>query len=79
MDLTLINKVENGEFCYKLFRSTFYKGYYVIIAQTKKEFYCGSFVSSKDGAEKLFLDICETATEPYCIADILSDFQKQMA
>ena len=76
MDLTLIKKINCGEICYKLSRATFYKGYYVIIAQTRKDFYCGSFKSSKENAEKLFDEICETLTEPYCLCDILSDFEK---
>lgn len=77
MDLTLIKKVENTGICYKLFRATFCKGYYAIIAQTKKEFFCGSFASDKASAERLFDEICDSSTEPYCLRDILSDFEKQ--
>lgn len=77
MDLTLIKKVEVMGIGYKLFRATFYKGYFVIIAQTKKDFFCGSFASSKSEAERFFTEICESATEPYCLADIISDFEKQ--
>ena len=77
MDFTLLQKIENCGICYKFMKATFYYGYYAIIAQTKKEFYCSSFASNREDAQALFCEIAESATEPYCIADIIRDFEKQ--
>ena len=79
MDLTLIQKEEVCGICYKLFRATFFHNYYVIIAQTKKEFFCESFSANKDDAKQLFSEIAQSATEPFTISDILSDYTKQKA
>ena len=79
MDLTLIEKLERGTVCYKLCRSTFCKGYYAIIAQEKKEFFCGSFASDEEGARTRLHEIAESETPPYTIRDILADFEKQKA
>ena len=40
MDFTFVEKIENEGICYKLLRSNFCKGYYVIIAQGKRDFSC---------------------------------------
>ena len=79
MDFTLIRKIETDDACYKLLRTNFYRGYYVIIAQSKDDFYCGSLRASKTEAERLFAEIYQSATEPYSLADILNDFAKQKA
>ncbi len=79
MDLTLIEKSEADGICYKLFRATFYKGYFVIIVQSKRDFYCGSFSATLDEAHELFNEISTSFTEPYCVRDILCDFEKQKA
>lgn len=77
MDITFIKKEEVCGICYKLFRATFFHNYYVIIAQTKKDFFCGSFSASKDNANQLFSEIAQSATDPFTIGDILSDYAKQ--
>ena len=77
MDFTLIEKCVMGEICYKLLKANFYRNYFVIIAQTKKDFYCGSFASTLDEARELFYEITNTNTELYTIADILRDFGVQ--
>lgn len=77
MDLTLLKKKENGEICYKLFKANFHYDCYVMLAETKNEFYCGSFKSSAEQAKQLLNEIAESETEVYCISDILTDFQKQ--
>ena len=38
MDFTFVEKIENDGICYKLLRSNFCKGYYIIIAQGKRDF-----------------------------------------
>lgn len=77
MDFTLLRKTEADGICYKLLRTNFYRGYYVIIAQSKNDFYCGSFKASKAEALKLFDEISESVTEPFSLADILSDYTRQ--
>ena len=77
MDFTLIERTEVGDICYKLLKTNFYRNYFVIVAQTKKDFYCGSFCSSLDAARKIFFEIADSRTDPYCIADILRDFEMQ--
>lgn len=77
MDFTLIEKYEIGEICYKLLKTNFYRNYYVIVAQTKKDFYCGSFRASVKEARELFSEIANTQTGLYCIADILHDYELQ--
>lgn len=77
MDLTLIKKVEIDGICYKLLRVIFYKGYFAIIVQNKREFCCTSFSATLSQAEELFDEISASTTEPYCIRDIISDFEKQ--
>lgn len=77
MDFSLIEKCEVGGACYKLLRANFYRNYYVIIAQNKREFYCGSICANIEEASLLFNQIAESNTDIYCVADILSDFTKQ--
>ena len=77
MDFTLIRKIENGEGCYKLLRANFYRDYYVIIVQNKREFACGSVNMRQCEAEKLLCEMCESLTEPHTLMDILCDMQKQ--
>lgn len=79
MDLTLLKKIESGGVCYKLFKANFHYDYYVILAQSRDEFYCGSFSSSEARARDLLAEIAESETEVFCIEDIISDFRKQMA
>lgn len=78
MDFTLIEKREECGICYKLLRANFYRNYYVIIAQDKREFYCGSICATRSEAEEIFENIVKSHTEIYCLADILNDFQKQI-
>ena len=77
MDFTLIERTEVGDICYKLLKTNFYRNYFVIVAPTKKDFYCGSFSSSPEEARELFFEIADSHTDPYCIADILHDFKIQ--
>lgn len=77
MDFTLIEKHERNGICYKLLKTNFYRNYYIIIAQNKRSFYCGSICAMKEQAHELFEEIVYSNTEIYCIADILSDFSKQ--
>lgn len=77
MDMTLLEKNERGGICYKLFKANFHYDCYVILAQDSNEFYCGSFNGTFDEASTLFSEICESVTDVFCIADILSDLQKQ--
>ncbi len=77
MDLTLLEKREKGGICYKLFKANFHYDCYVMLAQTKNEFYCGSFKANAEQANRLLNEIAESETEVYCISDILADFQKQ--
>ena len=78
MDFTMIEKRELNGICYKLLKTNFYRDYYVIIAQDKRDFYCGSLRANREEAYKLFIEIAESNTEIYCISDILSDFAKQI-
>ena len=77
MDFTLIEKRELAGICYKLLKTNFYRNYYVIIAQNKREFYCGSIQAEREDAYELFLQIAQSNTDIYCVTDILSDFAKQ--
>lgn len=77
MDFSVLKRIENGSRCYKLLKANFYRGYFVIIAQDKADFYCGSFYSDRKNAELLFEEIAMSNTEPYTVADILQDFKKQ--
>ncbi len=77
MDFELVEKREAEGICYKLLRTNFYHNYFVLIAQTKKEFYCSSFYASRERAEELFDEISCSLTEPYTIADILQDFARE--
>ena len=77
MDFTVIEKCEMGSTCYKLLKANFYRNYYIIIAQDKREFYCGSLYANREEAISLFNEIAQSNTDIYCVADILSDFAKQ--
>lgn len=77
MDFTLIEKIDFENICYKLLKTNFYRNYYVIVAQNKREFYCGSICSSRDEAINLFEEIAYSNTDVCCIADVLEDFMKQ--
>ncbi len=77
MDFSLIEKREIGGICYKLLKANFYRNYYVIIAQDKTDFYCGSICAERKEAEALFAEIAESNTSVYCISDILCDFERQ--
>ncbi len=77
MDFSLIEKREVGGVCYKLLKAIFYRNYYVIIAQDKRDFYCGSIRANREEASELFNEISSGNTDIWCIADILSDFAKQ--
>lgn len=76
MDFTLIEQQERGANCYKLMRATFYRSHYVIIVQSKHDFACSSFQSERSEAIELFRMISESDTEPYTLADIISDHEK---
>lgn len=77
MDFTLLSKKQNGEYTYKLFRTNFYTGYYLILAQSKDDFYCASICACAQRANELFLQIAESETPPFSLSDILHDFSKQ--
>ena len=77
MDFSLIEKREMGGVCYKLLKAVFYRNYYVIIAQDKKDFYCSSIKADREEAYVLFDEIATSNTNIYCISDILCDFAKQ--
>jgi hypothetical protein len=77
MDFALIMKREDGKRCYKLLRSNFYRGYFVIIAQDKSEFACGSISGSTDFAIEIFLEIATSRTDPSTLHDILYDLERQ--
>ena len=77
MDFTLVEKIEADGICYKLLKSNFYRNYYVIIAQDKRDFYCGSICAPKDEAAALFLEIANSRTDIYCVRDILCEFDRQ--
>ena len=77
MDFTVIKKLEYDGVCYKLLKANFYRNYYVIIAQDKNEFSCGSICANMEQADLLFNQIAQSETQVYCLLDILSDFAKQ--
>ena len=77
MDFEIIDRIENGENCYKLLRALFYREHYVIIAQNKTDFCCGSIRAGATEAHRLFCEIASTETPPFCLADILCDFDRQ--
>ena len=77
MDFTLIEKREENGICYKLLKAIFYRDYYVIVAQDKRDFCCGSIKGTREEASKFFGEIADSRTDIYCIADILNDFSKQ--
>lgn len=77
MDLTLLERKENNGVCYKLFKANFHYDYYVILAQTKNEFYCGSFSATLDEAKRTLYELSDSETEVFCVADIIADLQKQ--
>ena len=77
MDFTLIEKTDVANICYKLLKANFYRNYFVIIAQDRRDFYCGSIYASKQEALELFRELAESKTDIYCVSDILRDFQRQ--
>ena len=77
MDFTIVKKMQVGGHVYKLLRANFYRNHYLIIAQSKREFACGSVCASIDAAEELFSQIAQSETEPYTLMDILRDFEMQ--
>ena len=80
MDFTLIQKIEVHGMRYKLLRSNFCRGYYVIIIQSKNDFCCESFESNdKESALDLFYEIASTATEPCSLRGIIMDIEKNFA
>ncbi|MBO5715011.1 MAG: hypothetical protein J6S23_01295 [Clostridia bacterium] len=76
MDFTLIQKIEVHGMRYKLLRSNFCRGYYVIIIQSKTDFCCESFSSDKERALDLFYEIAASATEPCSLRDIIVDMER---
>ncbi|MBR2381479.1 MAG: hypothetical protein IKA84_03175 [Clostridia bacterium] len=77
MDFTLIQKIEVHGMRYKLMRSNFCRGYYVIIIQSKNDFSCESFASNdKESALDLFYEIAASATEPCSLRGIIMDNEK---
>ena len=80
MDFTLIQKIEVYGMRYKLLRSNFCRGYYVIIIQSKEDFCCESFASTdKDHALDLFYEIAASSTEPCSLRGILMDNEKKFS
>jgi hypothetical protein len=79
MDFTLIEKIEVYGMRYKLLRSNFCRGYYIIIIQSKDDFCCESFSSDKEGAKDLFYEIAASATEPCSLRGIMSDYDSRKA
>lgn len=77
MDFNLVKKVELCGICYKLLKANFYRDYYVIIVQTRHDFYCGSFKASRSGALEFFDEVSKSRTEPYVLSDILRDIERQ--
>lgn len=77
MDFNLVKRTELDGVCYKLLKANFYRDYYVIIVQTKRDFYCGSFKATREGALDFFEEIYKSRTEPYVLADILRDIERQ--
>lgn len=79
MDFTLIEKIDADGVCYKLLKANFYRNHFLIIAQNKDDFYCGSIRMARCEVLELFKEITESKTEPHTLCDILSDCQKQRA
>ena len=79
MDFTFMEKIELYGIKYKLLRSNFCRGYYLIIIQSKDDFCCASFASTKEGALDLFYEIASSATDPCTLRDIIKDYEKQAA
>ncbi len=80
MDFTLIQKIEVHGMRYKLLRSNFCRGYYVIIIESKDDFCCESFASNdKENALDLFYEIAASATEPCSLRGIIMDNEKNLA
>ena len=79
MDFTFIEKIESEGICYKLLKANFYRNYYVIIAQDKTDFACGSIFANLKEARTFLSRIANSNTDIYCLMDILSDFAKQKA
>lgn len=77
MDFTLIERIDNVGICYKLLKTNFYRNCFVIIAQSKTDFYCASIKTDRTSAKELFESVAESATEPYTLCDILRDFEMQ--
>lgn len=77
MDFALVERIEVYGMRYKLLRSNFCRGYYLIIIQSKNDFSCQSFSSSKEGALDLFYEIAASATDPCSLRDIIYDYEKQ--
>ena len=77
MDFSLVLKREDSGRCYKLLRSNFYRGYFVIIAQDKSDFACGSFRGSVDYAIEIFSEIAQSMTDPSTLSCILYDLERQ--
>ena len=77
MDFTFIDKIECDELCYKLLKANFYRNYFVIIAQRKSEFACGSIYANLNEAISFFNQIAQSNTDVCSLFDILSDFAKQ--
>jgi hypothetical protein len=51
----------------------------LIIIQSKDDFCCASFASTKEGALDLFYEIASSATDPCTLRDIIRDYEKQAA
>lgn len=77
MDFSLSLKKEKGGACYKLLRSNFYRERFVIIAQSRDDFACGSICAGLEEAREIFFEIAESETAPHTLLDILCDMQKQ--
>ena len=76
MDFTLVERIEVYGMRYKLLRSNFCRGYYIIIIQSKNDFSCQSFACGKGDALDLFYEIAASATDPCSLRDILTDYEK---
>lgn len=79
MDFDFIEKRQVNGISYKLYRATFCRGYFVISAQSKNEFSCGSICSSAEGAKHLLDEIASSETEVHTLVDLLRDFQMSEA
>ena len=77
MDFNLIERIDGERFCYKLLKATFYRDYYVVIAQNKHDFACGSFCSTREDALFFFREIAKSETDPFTLNDIIGDYQKE--